>query len=591
MILLVGGSYIGVKYVFKRSTQEVAALKQRPDAEYYLEVDKELRMTVVDSDGQLSMEITGESVRLTADQQTAIFEGAQAKYFEGGSESINFSAGKIEYDTASEDFLLTGGLDINTRDGMNVEADEVEWRRGLGKKTGQRTHAPSFRFPKGVKVMSRDGNRINASYMQADKDLQYMEFVGNVQGELLQLSDTEFITERDLTDLDQLKLEDFEKLGFKAEQVIYDKKKQVMLATSRLYDRPFTIMDVDGRAVDVAQYQPQQTPVTFSKEKITIQANHLEAHIAEEWVSAVGNINMVVPPDTPNPGDDKALQVVKQYDTRIKTEEVEYFWGSDYIMTHSRTQVVQQDRLAMADRITYYGDEKTVFLDGDIVMAQGGGDWLIENQLIGVEDHDIANAVRAYTELYGDRCVVYLNNNDFIASGGVMLRQDDQETYADLIVYQDEIKRISADGNVKFRGKNDQSLVCKSLVYHNENDYLEVKGGASAALLLPAKFANDINRAIADSREEPRPAEIQDPPEREQIPHHDPTLGLRFGEDLRPIEPLGSGAELPPLEIPGDESAEETEAAASTEGFIADEPVEEAPVEDEPEGEGEGGNG
>ena len=34
-----------------------------------------------------------------------------------------------------------------------------------------------------------------------------------------------------------------------AEQVIYDKRNQVVLATSRFYDRPFRIMDFDGVVV------------------------------------------------------------------------------------------------------------------------------------------------------------------------------------------------------------------------------------------------------------------------------------------------------------------------------------------------------
>src|SRR5690606_23606775 len=89
--------------------------------------------------------------------------------------------------------------------------------------------------------------------------------------------------------------------------------------------------------------------------------------------------------------------------------------------------------------------------------------------------------------------------------------QDERETHADTIVYQDEDKRITADGNVKFRDKDDQTLICNSLIFHKDSDFIDIRGGMAATLRIPAKFANDINRAIADTREEDRPAEIEDP--------------------------------------------------------------------------------
>jgi hypothetical protein len=108
--------------------------------------------------------------------------------------------------------------------------------------------------------------------------------------------------------------------------------------------------------------------------------------------------------------------------------------------------------------------------------------------------------------------VVYLANNDVVAEGNVMIRQDNREVAADQLVYQDGIKRLTAKGNVKFNDVGGQSFVTSGLVFHNENETMEMSGGSSATLRLPAKFANDINRSIAESREQPAPAEISDPP-------------------------------------------------------------------------------
>lgn len=544
----IGVNY-GTKYVNLRSEQEIEKIKNRPQPQWYLEVDQPVRMVVVDDQGKMSMEISGKTVRLSKDQKKAYFSGAHAVYYENGETSLTMDAGEIEYNTITEDFNLTKGLAIITRDGMTVTADQVEWRRFKQSNLVAGSQPPSFRFPKGVDVASAEGNRLHADYMQADKDLLYMEFVGHVGGDVQALQDTGFISGRGLTDAGQLKLEDFQKLKFSAEQLIYDKRNQVVLATSRFYDRSFKIRDLDGRVVKPETYQPQPQQVNFSKDGVTISANHIEAHISKKWVEGVGNIGMIVPPSAEKASDDKALRVMRKYETRLECEDVEYFWGRDYILTHGRTRVEQNDRMAMADQAVYWGDEKMVLLDGNITIVQGSGDWLLDNDLISVENHDMRRAVSTYTELYADRAVIYLNNNDIVASGNVRTRQDERETFADMIVYQDKIKRITASGNVKFQDKDGQSFLCGSLVYHNESKYMQVSKGASAAIRLPAKFANDINRALAKAREQAEPPEVVDPPVGEPT-RRNPNEGSNTAGNVTAPSLTPGETELGPLTIP-----------------------------------------
>lgn len=554
----------GIKIIWNRSAEEVSKVKDRPEPDYYMVVDQPVGMTVINEDGDVSMRITGQEVRLSKDQKTAEFIGAEATYYENNQMSLEMSAGKIEYNTDTEDFLLTDGLKMKTRDGMSVTATTVEWRqnKAAAASPNRATKAPAFRFGDGVEVVSRDGNTLRAKYMQADRELMYMEFVGDVGGEIVKMEDTEFIEDRELTDVSELNLDDFETLSFDAEQVIYDKRNEVVLATSRFYDRTFQIIDMDGQPVDVAQYQTEPRQVTFSKKEITIKSDHLEAHLAKQWAECYGNINMVVPPAEPKPDDDRALQTMKRFTTKIATSDVEYFWGRDYILTHGRTYVEQDDRLAQADAIAYWGDEKMVFLEGGVTMVQGSGDWMVDDELISVENHDMERAVRAYSEMTADRTVMYLNNNDFVASGSVMLRQDEKETAADMIVYQDEIKRITAQGNIKFRDKDGQMLMCKSLIFHNDSDYMEVSGGASAVLRIPAKFANDINKTLAETREQPIPDEITDPEVPSIIPKRNPNAGSTLAKGVQPlnipekpasgIEPTIPPGEIGPLPLPGE---------------------------------------
>jgi len=561
VVLLLAGCYFGVRYVLWRSDKEVAAIKNRQESEYYLIVDQPLTMTVVNDSGQLAMEISGKKVYLTTDQRTAIFEEAHAVYYENNQPSLTMDAGRIQYDTQTEDFLLTDGLKIQTKDGMFVESPEVTWRAAKNAGSSRGTKVPAFAFAKGVKVWNQDGNLMQSDYMQADRELMYMEFVGHVNGFVAALQDTSFIRERKITDVEQLKLQDFEKLNFESEQLIYDKANQVVLATSRYYDRSFKVLDLDGNEVKVETYEKEQKQVHFSKAEIDVLANHLEAHIAQKWADCIGNITMVIPPAQPKANDDKALQVVKKYSTSIAAAEVEYFWGHDYVLTHGRTRVEQQDRLALADQITYWGEQRQVLLDGNITVVQGSGQWLFDADLVRASDHDMRRALETYSELYGDRAVIYLNNNDFIASGNVLVRQDEREIAADTIVYQDTIKRITARSNVKFHDVDGQTFLCGALVFNDESKFLQVESGALASIRLPAKYANDINRALAQAREEPVPAEITDPAVPASVTRN-PNSGSTIRSGVTPsapanvpsVPPATGGKALPPLTVPGEDT-------------------------------------
>jgi hypothetical protein len=185
---------------------------------------------------------------------------------------------------------------------------------------------------------------------------------------------------------------------------------------------------------------------------------------------------------------------------------------------------------------------------------------------------------------------------------------------ADTIVYQDAIKRITAHGNVKYYDKDGQMLLCGGLVFHNDYDFMEVSGGASATIRLPAKFANDINQTLADVREEEAPEQLTDPPVPEEVPRRNPNEGSTLDQGLRPLElpaavEAGTGEGITPLPIPGQDGApvepetapvertielgEDTILEIFQEGFIPDEDEAESAADEAAatEAEGEEDNG
>ena len=128
-VLACVGFYYGAHYISEQSEEEINKIRNRPKPEWYLQVEQPVRMVVVDDQGRMSMEISGKKVRLSKDQKHAFFTGAHAVYSENGQTSLTMDAGQIEYNTDTEDFLLSDGLAIQTSDGMKVTSEQVEWHR------------------------------------------------------------------------------------------------------------------------------------------------------------------------------------------------------------------------------------------------------------------------------------------------------------------------------------------------------------------------------------------------------------------------------------------------------------------------------
>jgi lipopolysaccharide export system protein LptA len=62
--------------------------------------------------------------------------------------------------------------------------------------------------------------------------------------------------------------------------------------------------------------------------------------------------------------------------TVMTGQELEYQWVKGYGVASGSVKVIQNHRRAFADKATYYRDQQMVYLEGNVRVEQGDGDWL-----------------------------------------------------------------------------------------------------------------------------------------------------------------------------------------------------------------------
>ncbi len=485
-----------VKFVFEKSQEEInRIIEEQKAARIGLQLDKP-QMNGYNTEGELVWRIKAESVEVDEDKDLVTFKGVNAEFYDEGEKAIEVSVDNLIYDRKSRNMEMFGGIDLVTADGLIVDTTKVRWLDFYQR----------FIFDQGAKIVTKEGNIIKADYIQSNRTLDQMEGVGHVEIYIKEFTDEELIKKHELTE-EKVQLEEFKDVIITAEKAIYDRQGQVVVGTSRLYEKPFVITAPDGRPIDVSKFQPEPTPVYFKKKELEIVAYHVEAHIKKKWVTASGNIRGRILPSQPRANEDPALKYMRRQYTYFQSGDLEYFWGEDYARTLSETIVVQKGRVARGGRITYYGKyrepgrpglQKALFIEGGVSLWQKSGKWMFEENLLeGVKEEELQKILQKEVDISAQRIVVFLNRNDLHAAGMVIARQKDREVKADEVLYYDSEKKFIANGNAYFRDKDGQEFYGDQIIYYSDREDIEVNGQSAARIRIPDKYFKDLDEAIA----------------------------------------------------------------------------------------------
>jgi len=493
VIVLAGiaGAVIFSLFVTHKSERELAGEQRKHTEKYSIALEKPV-LRGFNKDGEKVWEIKSGRVELSTDEDKVIFTDADCVFYDKGKENLKVKVGRLEYSRASQDMHLMQKMHIVTAEKVQVDADDILWNH----------YRAMFVFPKGVKLVTADGNTIRASYMQSDKKFYTMEYVGNVTLDIRQLKDTKFIEEREIT-TQKVNYKEFKDVFVTCDQVVYDKVDNVAVAQSRKAKKRLSVTSpVTGQVIKPEDYSKKARQVHFKKGDIELDCDSLEARIDRKWAKCTGKVTFVINASKAKKGDTKALKVMRRYRTVSTTEDMEYYWGEDYATTFSPTKITQRDKYASADNVTYsikdsFGENrKSVYLRGHVKVVQTSGKWMEKNKLVeNIKNPDVRRTAYQKSTLSADEAVIFLNNNEIQAAGSVKTVQKDKQAVCDRILYVDREKKFLANGNVVFKNKNKEEFRGEQVIFWSDKDQIEVNGRSAARIKIPEKYRQDLEDA------------------------------------------------------------------------------------------------
>ncbi|MCD6118926.1 LPS export ABC transporter periplasmic protein LptC [bacterium] len=496
IILLV--SIGAVNLIFYKSDAEINAIVNRPRDTRYSIALKGNKATGISDKGQIVWQIESDLVTVSTKEDQYEFHDATAHFFDAKGPNLRIEVGRIVYYEASKNLDLLDGIRILTRDEMTIKTDRVHWAHNV----------QQFVFPDRVTLVTKENNWVSADYLQGDRELRQLTFVGNCQVKVQKLTDTKFIDERKLTDA-ELKLEDFKNVFVHADMVIYDKDAEVLVALSDFSDKeyevkpPYVVNPMTGERVKPPP-KDEPTQLYFRKGEIELWADHIEVHMKDSWAKCYGSITMKVNPSPEKPGDDPALKSMRKRTTYIKANDIEYFWDSDYARTYGRSIVVQDDRRAGAWGVTYFGKyedpetgqrRKVIFLDDEIFIYQGSGKWLKDDEIVKeFKNPDIEKMLYEEIKLTAGKAVMFLDSNDIYAETQVRIRQRDKAAECGETFYDDQKKKFLCQRGVEYWNKKDEHFTGDQIIFFTDRDDIEVNGKADAMIKIPEKYISELDK-------------------------------------------------------------------------------------------------
>lgn len=532
-MVIIGFVGVLIRWVIIGSDNELEAIRQRgfDQSRHAVRLDKP-SMKGYNKAGSKVWEIFANEVDVSTDENTISFRNTICKFYdEKNPKDVNIfvEADLVEYDRLSRNLSITGHLKISTKEKMTVKTSLVRYIE----------YNQLLVFPKGVEVVTKDGNILNGMYMQVDKELRLFEFVGRVKITIYKLNDTGFIKERKLLK-SEVRYKEFEKININADVLIYDKDRDTILADSRSSTTmvvpitPVAIPEMNVMAnsgIVAKNIDPNGDPqVYFQKDINEVWCNRLIANLSEKRASCQGKIRFVINKAKPRKGDTKTLKVLAKFKTVAKSESMDYWWEEDRAECFSRTVVEQKFKTLAADSIIYYGNRnlgegaklnsRSIYMYGNVDAVSLDGSWLDKNKLIeNFKNKDIKSMALVRTQIKSDQALFYLDNNVFEAEGDVRIKQKDKQAECDQASYDDKKRTLTAEGNAKYSNSKGESFTGHQIIFSLETDDIEVNGGSDAVIKIPTKYQKEIQEGRDRIKKEKKVDQSKPKPNEEGRPY------------------------------------------------------------------------
>lgn len=230
--------------------------------------------------------------------------------------------------------------------------------------------------------------------------------------------------------------------------------------------------------------------VVLSQAGTTVTGEVVVANLKEKRGEARGGARVVRKPG-PVPGrQSDAGRLLASEETIVTASEMRLSWATGYEASASGgVRVLQRDKNAAADAMTYSEKDGRLVLEGSVRLEQLSGEWLFKTNLITSppKDPETRKALEEQTVVTARRLVIVLAERDMEIEGNVKVVQQGRTAQGDRATYTEKDKKIVLTGNVLLTQADGSKLRSDKVIISLVDQTFEAVGNVETVFTLKGK--------------------------------------------------------------------------------------------------------
>jgi len=277
-----------------------------------------------------------------------------------------------------------------------------------------------------------------------------------------------------------------------SEQLTYDRQSELATLVGKVKilqeDTTITTEQVKHDAKGKISYI--EVPFTLIQEKApdpktTLNGDKMTFYHSEKRVYVEGSVKLKrqgmpeAAPQEPTKRE-KVKTALKKEDTYIESEKMTYWTDRKDAEFTGKVHAYQKEKKATADHALLNNSQDKIYMDGNVVLTQIKGDWLVREGIVDTSkpDPERDKMVKESTVMTGDKLEIDQRTNDAVMTGKIVrVEQKGRVATSERAVYSDKDQTITMTQNVKIRRDTGDWINADKAVFHTDNDRFEAFGG------------------------------------------------------------------------------------------------------------------
>lgn len=173
---------------------------------------------------------------------------------------------------------------------------------------------------------------------------------------------------------------------------------------------------------------------------------------------------------------DRVVETLAKEETSVTAPRMRFRWDLNEAEADGGVTVTQRDKSARGQRGRYSEATGRIELEGEVVVEQSSGDWLIKSGAVDPQDDQTRQALAAKTTLKSERLLIDTRERTMEARGKVTVTQKGRTATGDLATYAERDRRIVLTGNVRMRDEEGSLIRADKVIISLAEETFEAAG-------------------------------------------------------------------------------------------------------------------